>query len=112
MRHGKIYERRIVVVPFPFSDLTQAKRRPSLIIAELEGDDLILCQITSQSIRDKYAVSIDENDFETGTLRRRSNVRPNRIWTADRHIILYQVAHLKSEKMEEIINSVIAILQQ
>ena len=27
----------VVVVPFPFSDLTQAKSRPALIIAELEG---------------------------------------------------------------------------
>ena len=34
----------VVVVPFPFSDLTQAKRRPALIIAELEGTDLIFCQ--------------------------------------------------------------------
>ncbi|MFV9676807.1 MAG: type II toxin-antitoxin system PemK/MazF family toxin [Methanosarcinales archaeon] len=50
----------VVVVPFPFSDLTQAKRRPALVIAELEGADLILCQITSQSIRDRYAVSIDD----------------------------------------------------
>ena len=33
----------VVVVPFPFSDLTQAKRRPALIIGELEGKDLILC---------------------------------------------------------------------
>ncbi len=40
----------VVVVPFPFSDLNRAKRRPALVIAELEGDDLILCQITSQSM--------------------------------------------------------------
>jgi len=31
--------------------------------------DLILCQITSQQIKDRYAVSIDEDDFEAGTLR-------------------------------------------
>ena len=37
----------VVVVPFPFSDLTQAKRRPALVISALEGDDLILCQITT-----------------------------------------------------------------
>lgn len=37
----------VVVVPFPFSDLTQAKWRPALVISALEGDDLILCQITS-----------------------------------------------------------------
>jgi hypothetical protein len=29
----------VVVVPFPFSDLTQAKRRPALVIATLAGDD-------------------------------------------------------------------------
>ncbi len=53
----------IVVVPFPFSDLTSAKKRPALVIAELEGDDLILCQITSQQIRDRYAILIDDSDF-------------------------------------------------
>jgi len=52
-----------VVVPFPFSDLTSAKKRPALVIAELEGDDLILCQITSQQIRDRYAILIDDSDF-------------------------------------------------
>ena len=50
----------VVVVPFPFSNLTRAKRRPALVIAELEGDDLISYQIASQSIRDRYAVPIDE----------------------------------------------------
>jgi len=102
----------VVVVPFPFSDLTQAKRRPALIIAELEGNDLILCQITSQSIRDRYAVSIDDDEFETGALRQRSNVRPNRIFTADRHIILYRVVHLNPAKVDQIIDRIVDILRQ
>ncbi len=101
-----------MVVPFPFSNLTRAKRRPALVIAELEGDDLILCQITSQWVRDRYAVSIEENDFETGTLRQKSNVRPNRIFTADRHIILYRVGHLKHEKINQIIDRIVNILRQ
>ena len=33
----------VVVVPFPFSDLSQAKRRPALVLVELSGDDRILC---------------------------------------------------------------------
>ncbi|GAG76674.1 unnamed protein product [marine sediment metagenome] len=101
----------VVVVPFPFSDLTRAKRRPALVIAELEGDDLILCQITSHSVKDRYAVPIDENDFETGTLRQRSNLRPNRIFTADRHIILYRAGHLKPEKMNEVIKEIVGFLR-
>jgi mRNA interferase MazF len=44
----------VVVVPLPFSNLSQAKRRPALVVAELKGDDLILCQITSQNTQDVY----------------------------------------------------------
>lgn len=77
---AKFIKGDIVVVPFPFSDLTQAKRRPAMVIAELEGDDVILSQITSQWFKDKYAIPIDENDFATGTLKQRSNIRPNRIF--------------------------------
>ncbi|HEC67289.1 MAG TPA: type II toxin-antitoxin system PemK/MazF family toxin [Candidatus Desulfofervidus auxilii] len=102
----------VVVVPFPFSDLTHAKRRPALVVAELEGDDLVLCQITSQRIKDKYAVPIEDNDFETGTLRQRSNVRPNRIFTTDHHIILYRVGHFKPEKTNEVIERIVDILRQ
>ena len=102
----------VVVVPFPFSDLTRAKRRPALVIAELEGDDLILCQITSHRIRDRYAVSIEENDFETGTLMQKSNVRPNRIFTADRHIVLYRIGHHRPDKISEVIERIVDILQQ
>jgi len=84
----------IIVVPFPFSDLSRSKRRPALIICQLEGDDLILCQITSQKIKDKYAISIDDDDFKSGSLKQKSNVRPNRIFTADKNIILNKIIEI------------------
>jgi len=102
----------VVVVPFPFSDLTHAKRRPALVVAEFDGDDLLLCQITSQRIRDSYAVAIDEGDFEVGSLRQRSHVRPNRLFTADRQIILYRAGRLKLEKLKEVIDRIISALRQ
>ena len=101
----------VVVVPFPFSDLTQAKRRPALVLSALEGDDLILCQITSQYARDDFAVSLTDKDFQTGTLKQPSNVRPNRIFTADGHIVLYRVGGLRLEKLNEIIRKVIDIIR-
>lgn len=102
----------VVVVPFPFSDLTQAKRRPALVISKLDGDDLILCQITSQSIKDNYAIAIDDKNFETGSLKQPSNVRPNRIFTADSNIILYKVGNLKVEKLTAIIEKLIEIIRK
>jgi mRNA interferase MazF len=108
---AKFVKGDVVVVPFPFSDLTQAKRRPALVISKLEGDDLILCQITSQAIKDNYAISLDDQDFEAGSLKQISNVRPNRIFTADSHIVLYKVGNLKIEKLKEIIEKVVEIIR-
>ena len=102
----------VVVVPFPFSDLSQAKRRPALVVAELKGDDLILCQITSQSIRDDYAIPLPEETFESGGLNKISNIRPNRIFTADRKILLYKAGHLKKEKTSETVAKIIDILNK
>ncbi len=109
---AKFVKGDVVVVPFPFSDLTQAKRRPVLVIVTLEGNDLILCQITSQAIKDNYAISLDDKDFETGSLKQISNVRPNRIFTADSHIVLYKIGNLKIEKLNEVIEKVVEIIRK
>jgi len=102
----------VVVVPFPFSDLTQARRRPSLVVAELQGDDLVLCQITSQAIRDSYALSLESSDFASGSLNQPSNIRPNRLFTADSRIVLYSVGHLESAKLEAVVDKIVEILRQ
>ncbi len=102
----------VVVVPFPFSDLTQAKRRPALVVASFQGDDLILCQITSQLVRDEYAITIGSDDFDSGSLQQSSNIRPNRLFTADQQIVLYQVGRLKPGKTDEVIAEIIEILQR
>jgi len=101
----------VVVVPFPFSDLIQAKRRPALVITTLEGDDVILCQITSKTLSDKYSLSLEDCDFETGNLKQSSNIRPNRIFTADRHIILYRIGNLKIGKFSEVVDKAVEIIR-
>ncbi|MBR8828969.1 MAG: type II toxin-antitoxin system PemK/MazF family toxin [Gomphosphaeria aponina SAG 52.96 = DSM 107014] len=99
------------VVPFPFSNLTNTKRRPALVITKLSGDDLILCQITSKNVSDSYGILITEKDFLSGSLNQISNIRPNKLFTADSKIILYKIGSLKLEKMQEIIQSIIKIIQ-
>ena len=49
----------IVVIPFPQTD--SEKRRPALVIADLPGADLILCQITSRAHWDAFAVPLDSS---------------------------------------------------
>lgn len=107
---GRFIKGDVVVVPFPFSDLTEYKKRPALILASLEGKDLILCQITSKDVKDSYAIQLYNEDFLWGSLKKDSNIRPNKIFTASEEIILYKVGHLKKEKQEEVINKVMEIL--
>ena len=108
---AKFVKGEIVVVPFPFADLSQSKRRPALVIASLTGDDVILCQITSKTIKDTYAVSLDDTDFAAGSLQQPGNIRPNRLFTADSHIILYSVGSLKAEKVTQVIEKLIEIIK-
>jgi len=108
---GKFIKGDIVVVPFPFSDLTQAKKRPAFVVTALEGDDLILCQITSRDIKDRYAIILENSDFESGGLKQSSNIRPNRIFTADNKIILYKAGKVSNNKANEVIDRIIGILK-
>ncbi|HAO19497.1 MAG TPA: growth inhibitor PemK [Desulfobacteraceae bacterium] len=108
---GKFIKGDVVVAPFPFSDLSSAKKRPVVVIAALDGEDVLVCQITSKSITDNYAVPLTDNDFSTGGLRQVSNIRPNRLFTADGNIILYRAGVLRADKMQEVVEKIIQIVR-
>lgn len=108
---GRFVKGEVVVLPFPFSDLSASKRRPALVIAPLQGDDVILCMITSRAVKDSNAILLTSSDFVSGGLPRQSNVRPNRLFTADSHIILRSVGKLSDDKMKEVVNTIVKIIQ-
>ena len=101
----------VVVVPFPYSDLSKAKRRPALVLANLKGEDVVLCQITSQARDDEYAIAVKEKDFETGELKRNSYIRAGRLFTVDNNIILYSVGKLKKSILDKVMNRVIEMIK-
>ncbi len=95
----------VIVVPFPFSDLTSLKRRPALVLAKSGANDFILAQITSKGVGDEHAIEIDATDFESGGLNVTSNARPNKLFTAEAKIIAYKAGTLKREKTDEVVAS-------
>ena len=102
----------VVVLPFPFSDLSASKKRPALVVAALEGADVILCQITSQVKTGKYTINLTSGDFIQGSLKLTSYIRLNRLFTADKSIILYKIGSLKDKKLKEVIDSIYNILRE
>ncbi len=108
---GYISKKSIVVLPFPFSDLTANKRRPALVIAELMGDDVILCQITSVSRIDGYEVSLDQEDLITGELRQESLIRTNKVFTATKDLIIRELGKITDDKMDEVEGKLIDLIK-
>ncbi len=107
---GAFVKGDVVVAPFPFSDLSATKKRPALVVATLKGNDVILCQITSQTVQDSYAVALNDSDFANGNLRQPSNIRPNRLFTAEANSILYRVGSINATKMQEVLEKLVQIL--
>ncbi|MES2266581.1 MAG: type II toxin-antitoxin system PemK/MazF family toxin [Bacteroidota bacterium] len=107
---AKFVKGDVVVIPFPFSDLSGSKRRPALVLADLPGDDIILCQITSQQHSDKFAVPLTSADFDSGNLPVTSNIRPTRIFTADKNIIVKKSGTVKSSVLSQVTQVLFGLL--
>jgi mRNA interferase MazF len=104
--------RAVVLVPFPFSDLSQAKLRPAVALAAAGRGDWILCQITSNPYGDARAIILEAASFATGALRVVSYVRPGKLFTANGDLIVAQVGSLKVEPFTQIIEAVVDILHR
>lgn len=102
----------VVVVPFPFSNLVSIKRRPALVIATLQNSDIILCQITSQNKGDELAVLVSKFDFMDGGLDKPSYIRPDRIFTAEKSIILYKARSISLSKRKEVRDIIVGLLDK
>lgn len=106
---GALVKGDVVVIPFPFSNLSATKRRPALVLAALPGDDVILCQITSRARTNEHAIGITSSDFTEGSLNQDSNVRPERLFTADSRITR-RVGRLSDAKVQAVVSNVVLLL--
>jgi mRNA interferase MazF len=109
---GLFVKGQVVKVLFPFSDLSGSKKRPGYVVANLQGDDTLLCQITSQNDeQDPYAISLVTTDFQSGNLRYPSFVRPSKLFTADSTIVSEVIGYVNQTKTDEIEKAIIRIIQ-
>jgi mRNA interferase MazF len=100
----------IVLVDFPFSDLTQTKKRPALVIKSLEGENVILCQITTKRRNiQKYEIALPKESCE-GDIRFNSFVYLDMIFTLHKSLIHRKIGKINSLKPKEAINQKIKLV--
>jgi len=102
--------KEIVLLPFPFSDQSGAKRRPALIISNdkfnSKSPDLIVCAITSNiDPSDPYSVFIEKEDWKAG-LYSESCVKSSLILTVHKGLVLKKIGWLSAERFNQVMEKV------
>lgn len=100
----------VVLVNFPFSDLTQTKLRPAVVLARASRSDWILCQITSKPYSDSRAIEITGDSFDSGSLRMVSYARPGKLFTGNESLIVASAGKLRTEVFKKIVEGVVELL--
>mgnify|MGYP001586225969 CR=1 FL=1 len=102
----------VIVIDFPFSNLVQTKRRPSLVIKVPKGEDVIVNQITRKSYEPSVEISINKKDFKEGRLKFDSSLKLDKIFSIEKSLIKYKIGSLKPEKFKEILGKIISFLKE
>ena len=100
----------VVLLPFPFSDLSASKLRPALLVAESGRGDWVCVQITSQPYADLRAVTLSDADFPAGSLNRISFVRPGKLFTANQSLFRRSVGNIRQAKLKQVRQAIITLL--
>ena len=103
---GKLKVGQVVTCKFPFSDLSSQKIRPALVVATVDFDDVILCQITSKKYSSSNPIELVSADFKSGNLPADSFIRPDKLFTADKLMISTIYGELNDTKTAEVLISI------
>src|SRR6266705_1299059 len=97
----------IVLVPFPFTDLSSSKRRPALVVSpdwfNSSNQDFVLVAITSQIGADPRSVLLDEADYVVGKLPKRLMVKLAKVFTIHSALIGKRICAIAESKLDEIL---------
>lgn len=106
----------VVLVPFPFTDLSQTKLRPAIVLySDDKFRDATLCFISSQKLdnldRCEFLIEFGSPDFEMTGLKVSSKVRVTRVVTLDQRLLKRRLGKL-SKHLLYILNQTMIVAFQ
>lgn len=115
MSGTKYKQREIVLVPFPYSDLSSTKRRPVLIVSNNDYNkkfqDVVVCVITSNQYTDAYSLPLENKDLEIGVLPESSVVKAHKLFTIHQDKIIRKFSLVKTAYFDQIASKIKALVE-
>ncbi|MGK7943492.1 MAG: type II toxin-antitoxin system PemK/MazF family toxin [Microcystaceae cyanobacterium] len=99
----------LILIPFPFTDLSTTKLRPAVVLwADSSGIDITVCFVSSQNISnisaEEFIIETTHPDFYKTGLKVSSKVRVSRIVTIERNLITRKLGNLETGLLNELDN--------
>jgi mRNA interferase MazF len=97
----------IILIPFPFTDLSQTKLRPAVVLwADSQGKDVTLCFISSQKVDSlsahEFVITASDPEFSITGLKVTSKVRVTRVVTLERRILQRRLGKLSEQLVKRL----------
>src|SRR3989338_7595087 len=109
-------QQALVWVSLPFSDFSERKIRPSLVVSNNEYNashpDIVICAITSNLKKDPHSIFIKQEDLAEGVLPLASRIRGDKILQVEKTLVLKPFAALKDGKFDEVIRKIVKLLSR
>lgn len=103
----------IVFVPFPFTDLSAAKKRPALVISyddfNKRNQDILICQITHNLNQRDHSILINNSNLEKGNLAVESLIKVSKIFTIDKTLIIQNIGKINSKTYSQVYKEICGI---
>ena len=104
----------IILIPVPFTDLSSSKRRPVLVLSKCaynhRSPDIIVAAITSNP-HTKEGVAITQLEMESGTLPIKSFVRPDKVYTLSKSIVIKKIGRVRTAVLANVLACLDAVLE-
>jgi len=102
----------IILIPFPFAELTNKKVRPAIVICETKDfyKDPVICAISSVVPKNLTVNEMSLKKDSTNNLRVNSVVKIDRIVTAKRSDVIAVLGRLNATDLEDFKNKFVKLI--
>ena len=110
----KVKQRDIILIKFPFSDLSGAKVRPALMISNNQYNkkklDCVVLAMTSNLSQSEYKVVVESEDLDSGSLPAKSAVRVDKPFSVLQSKILKIQARINITKFKAVEKAILKLI--
>ena len=110
-----IFQRDIVLLTFPFSNLASAKVRPAIVLSNdkynSRSEDFVAVPLTSNLRLRDYTILITSNELESGKLIVNSKVKVDRIFSVSQRLVRMKIGRIRADVHERITRKLFELIR-